>query len=129
MILNPSVIKSKGWNSLYGEKGGESERYGRVFDMVVFVQPQEKNLLFSYTPWVRVWDPKTPLFVTSLVSSGSSSVGTVKTADASLLQLFLGVSETVKFVARHTKLSDLLRIFNLARAKAKNRISDQVWQL
>ena len=28
----------------------------------------------------------------------------------------LGVSETVKFVARHIKLSDLLRIFNLARA-------------
>ena len=41
----------------------------------------------------------------------------------------LGVSETVKFVARHTKLSDLLRIFNLARAlshlrgeKAENHI-------
>ena len=41
----------------------------------------------------------------------------------------LGVSETVKFVARHTKLSDLLRIFNLAIAlshlpseKAENRI-------
>ena len=30
--------------------------------------------------------------------------------------LSLGVSETVKFVARHTKLCDLLRIFNLARA-------------
>ena len=28
--------------------------------------------------------------------------------------LSLGVSETVKFVARHTKLCDLLRIFNLA---------------
>ena len=46
-----------------------------------------------------------------------------------LWALSLGVSETVKFVARHTKLSDLLRIFNWARAlsqlpseKAENRI-------
>jgi len=43
--------------------------------------------------------------------------------------LSLGVSETVKFVARHTKNYDLLRIFNLAIVlshlgceKAENRI-------
>ena len=43
--------------------------------------------------------------------------------------LSLGVSETVKFVARHTKNYDLLRIFNLAimlshlgRERAENHI-------
>ena len=43
--------------------------------------------------------------------------------------LSLGVSETVKFVARHTMLCDLLRIFNLVSAlthlrseKAEKRI-------
>ena len=46
-----------------------------------------------------------------------------------LAMLSIGVPETVKFVAGHTKLCDLLRIFNLGRAlshlggkKAENRI-------
>ena len=45
------------------------------------------------------------------------------------VEVSLGVSEKVKFVAKHTKLSDLLRIFNLARTlshlsgeKVKNHI-------
>jgi len=48
--------------------------------------------------------------------------------------LSLGVPETVKFVARHTKPCDLLRIFNLGRALShlggktlKIVFSHQVW--
>jgi len=40
-------------------------------------------------------------------STARSWVGVINTVS-------LGVSETVKFVARHTKNYDLLRIFNLA---------------
>ena len=41
-LLDLSVIKFKGWNGLYGEKGGESESHGRVSDTVVLVKPRGK---------------------------------------------------------------------------------------
>ena len=71
------------------------------------------------------------LFITVFVTSESHAPAQMmrKLSSPQTTMIALGVSGTVKFVARHTKSCDLLRIFNLAIAlshlgceMAENRI-------